>query len=261
MRPLRVAAILLLAAAAAGPLLAYTIYLKDGSRLIAREKYRVEDGRAIIVLQNGTQTFIEASEIDVARTEKANQGSYGTAFVIDDQGNVVDAPVSPAEKKQSLVDMAAGAGPKASTRSRATRPAPESAAGTKYPRTGAGFVDLTVFPRAPYRNLDVAVEASRFLRALGIGEFKVFQGTGPGRAFVEMTTNSEASVFRGLQAAADTLIHLRNKYPQLVSELELLMTTSSRERAGQFVIDTEAATQLAEKNMDPATFFIENVQF
>ena len=54
------------------PAHAYTIYLKDGSTLIAKEKYRVEEGKAIITLQNGTQTFIDASEIDVARTERTN---------------------------------------------------------------------------------------------------------------------------------------------------------------------------------------------
>ena len=41
----------------------------------------------------------------------------------------------------------------------------------------------------------------------------------------------------------------------------LLMMTSSRERAGQFVIDAQAAASLTDKSMDPATFFIEHVQF
>ena len=50
----------------AAPLSAYTIYLKDGTRIVAKQKYRVdEDGKAIITLQNGTQTFIKSSEIDV----------------------------------------------------------------------------------------------------------------------------------------------------------------------------------------------------
>ncbi|MGB5514244.1 MAG: hypothetical protein WBP36_06945, partial [Thermoanaerobaculia bacterium] len=52
---------ILMIAIMAIPAGAYTIYLKDGSRLIAKEKHRLEDGKAIIVLQNGTRTFIEAS--------------------------------------------------------------------------------------------------------------------------------------------------------------------------------------------------------
>ena len=61
------AASLLLATAA------YTIVLKDGSTLVAKEKYTVQNGRAIITLLNGTQTFVPADRIDVKRTEQANR--------------------------------------------------------------------------------------------------------------------------------------------------------------------------------------------
>ena len=81
---------ILMIAIMAIPAGAYTIYLKDGSRLIAREKHRLEDGKVIIVLQNGTRTFIEASEIDITRTEQANLGDYGTALVLED-GQLVEA--------------------------------------------------------------------------------------------------------------------------------------------------------------------------
>ncbi len=76
-----------------------------------------------------------------------------------------------------------------------------------------------------------------------------------------MITNSEASVFRSLKAAADTLIHLRNQYPGMIEELELLMITSERERAGQFLLDPPAAIRLADNRVDPSIFFIENVQY
>ena len=261
MRRLKLLPILLLALATVGPLFAYTIYLKDGSTLIAREKFRVEEGKAIITLQNGTQTFIDASEIDVPRTERVNQGNYGTAFFIDEEGQVVEAPVSPVEQRQRLADVASRAEPTVSTRSPATRPETGPSTEANYHRTYTGFIDLTVFPRTPYRDLDIAVETSRFLRALGVNDFKVFQGTAGQRAFLEMTTNSEASVFRSLEAAADTLIHLRNQFPDQVQEFEVLLTTSNRDRAGQFLIDAETARQLADTGVDTAAFFIQNVQF
>lgn len=253
--------LLLLALATVGPLFSYTIYLEDGSTVIAREKYRVEEGKAIIVLQNGTQTFIDASEIDVARTERANQGNYGTAFFIDEEGQVVEAPASPVEQKQRLTDVASRSEPTVGTRSPAMRPETGVSSDADYRRTHTGFVDLTVFPRTPYRNLEIAVEAARFLRTLGVNEFKVFQGTEGQRAFVEMTTNSESSAFRSLEAAADTLIHLRNQFPDQVQELELLLITSNRDRAGQFFIDAETAMRLADSGVDAATFFLQHVQF
>ena len=242
------------------PLSAYTIYLKDGSTLIAKGKYRLEEGKAIIVLQNGTQTFIDATEIDIERTERVNQGNYGTAFFIDDEGQVVEAPVTPTEK-QTLTDIAGRTESTTSTRTPATRPATATAEPVEHIRTEGGFIDLTMAPRTPYRNLEVAVEISRFLRTLGLTEFKVFQGTEPQRVFLEMTTNSEATVFRSLEAAADTLVHLRNQYPAEIEEIELLFSTSNRDRAGQFLIDNELATQLGNKNVETSSVFIANVQF
>ena len=242
------------------PLEAYTIYLKDGSTLVAKEKYRVEDGKALIVLQNGTQTFIDAAEIDVEKTERINKSNYGTAFFIDEEGKVIEAPVTPTER-QTLADIASSTDPTPNTRSRATRPEAIEATGTDYPRTDAGFVDLTVIPRTPYRDMDISVEIARFLRSLAVSDFKVFQGTAPKRIFLEMTANSEATVFRNVEAAADTLVHLRNQYPDQVEELEVLLITSNRDRAGQFLIDPELAALLGNKSTDTAAFFIANVQF
>jgi len=260
MHRLTTALICLLVLATVAPLSAYTIYLKDGSTLIAKEAYRVEDGKALIVLQNGTQTFIDATEIDIERTERVNMGNYGTAFFIDDDGKVVEAPITPTEK-QTLTDVAARAEPRASNRSPATRPTAGATEPVDHIMTKGGFIDLTLAPRTPYRDLDIAVEISRFLRTLGLTEFKVFQGTEPLRVFLEMTANSEGTVFRSLEAAADTLVHLRNRYPDQVEELEVLFTTSNRDRAGQFLIDDEMAAQLGDKNTETSTFFIANVQF
>lgn len=256
----RFALICLVILALTAPLSAYTIYLKDGSTLIAKEKYRVEDGKALIVLQNGTQTFIDASEIDVAKTERINQGNYGTAFFIDDEGKVIEAPVTPTEK-QTLTDVAGRTDSRASSRTPATRPDTGTTDTTPQIMTKGGFVDLTIAPRTPYRDLDIAVEISRFLRTLGLTDFKVFQGTQPRRLFLEMTTNSEATVFRSLEAAADTLMHLRNQYPDQVEEFEILFSTSNRDRAGQFLLNDELAAQLGDKNTETSSFFIANVQF
>lgn len=244
----------------AGSAAAYTIYLRDGSRLIAREEYRIEGDKAIIVLQNGTQTFIDASEIDVERTLQANQGKHGTAFVIDDEGRVVEAPIVQSEEPRSLTDVSRRS-PSGSARPPVTRSSTQTQGPEDVARTLSGSVDLTIFPRIPYRDLEIASDTSRFLRALGVSEFQIYQGTQQDRAFLEITTNSEASVFRGLEASADALLHLRQRFPGKIDVLEVLMTTSNRERAGQFVFDPETALQIAEKRIDTAAFFIANVQF
>ena len=243
------------------PLLAYSIYLKDGSRLIAKEKYTIEDGKAIIVLQNGTQTFIDLSEIDIPHTDEANEGRYGTAWVIED-GKLTEAPIAQPDEKQTLTDVSRRDEAAARTRPRATRETVvEQPQTNDVRRTTSGVVDLAVFPRTPYRNLEVSGETSRFLKALGVEEFHIYQGTDQKRAFLEVITNSEASVFRGIEAAADTLLHLRNSYSDQIESFEVLLVTANRERAGQFLLTPESASELADESLDASVFFISNVQF
>ena len=76
-----------------------------------------------------------------------------------------------------------------------------------------------------------------------------------------MTANSEATVFRSIEAAADTLVHLRNQFPDQIEELEVLLTTSNRDRAGQFLIDEEIAAALGGEDQETAEIFIAHVQF
>ncbi|HBL26256.1 MAG TPA: hypothetical protein DD490_05405, partial [Acidobacteria bacterium] len=73
---------ILVALLAAAPLAAYTIYLKDGSTVQSKGKYRIEGNRAYIVLPNGTASVLDARLIDVKRTESANQADYGGNAVI-----------------------------------------------------------------------------------------------------------------------------------------------------------------------------------
>jgi hypothetical protein len=260
MRRLPVLAAALLLAALATPLAAYTIYLKDGTHVVAREKYRVENGRAIITLQNGTQTFIAAAEIDVARTENANQRNYGTAVVLED-GKVSTSPkpAPPPPAKPTLADLIASRAATPRERPEARRPGPESKEPTKTP---AGNVDLRELPRGPFAQLEVAAEIQQLYRSQGIQEeVAIFRGTQADRPLIEITTNSEASIFRALEASAQVLSQVRQRQPRRVAALEILMMTAARERAGQFLLTPELADELAGQRADTAAFFVKHVQF
>jgi hypothetical protein len=259
MHRLKIILVLLLLVAVSGPLLAYTIYLKDGSRLVAREVYRVQDGKAIITLQNGTQTFIDASEIDVQRTLNANREGYGTALMVD-EGKVIEGPiVREDQKEESLVDLAARGETRARDRPQARRPSGEDSIGRQV--TAAGFIDLGSITRRPYANMEVSSEIKRIYLGQGVEAVQVHQGTQPNSAFVEITTDSEASVFRALEASADALVHIRTQYPDLVDGFEVFLITSSRSRAGQFLLTADAASALAEDRITSSDFFVRQVQF
>ena len=73
------AALLLVAMPAWG----YVVILKDGTQIITREKYRREGDRVYLILQNGTETFITASEIDFAKTDELNVENIGQVRVIE----------------------------------------------------------------------------------------------------------------------------------------------------------------------------------
>ena len=255
--PRRSAAAVLLALCA-GPLAAYTVWLKDGSSIAARGPYEVKKGKAIITLVNGEQSFIDASQIDAARTTAANQGKdyntteLGTTRVVPGQETL-----PPPDK--SLTDLIATHRP--STRQlpsakRAGEPTPGQTV-----RSRAGYLDLTTLPRVPYARAEVVADLQPFLRSQGLDEVEILNGSQPDRLLIEVTTGSEAAVFQGLNAGANALLRLRERFPQAIAAVEILMKTPAREKAGQFVLTPETAAALVAKKIDAPAFFVANVQF
>jgi hypothetical protein len=253
---------LLLALLVAAPLLAagYTIYLKDGSHVVAKEKYRIENGRAIITLLNGTQTFVPASQIDAKRTEEVNRSGYGSAVVLPGTPQEVgQAPAEP-RKEKTLADLIAAraAAPRELPGSR--RATADSAPG-RLTRTKAGYVDFATLARKPYSHAEVTAELQQFFRGQGIEGVEIHDGSRGDHPLIEITTNSEGSVFQALTTAANALLHLRGLFPSRVAAFDLLLSTPARERAGQFVLTPELASDLVSKRVDVTSFFVKNVQF
>lgn len=243
----------------APPAAAYIVVLKDGSRIVADKEYEIRGERAIITLPNGTETFLDAAEIDREATEEANQRGYGRALIIDrsDTKQVRAAP-EPEERSKSLTELAG----------RETRPdrlephrrrerAGDGAAG----RTPAGYLDLSSLPHRPFANLDLAAEVQLLLRGQGIDGVELYQGSEPDRLYAGITANSEASVFRALEVAAAALLAASDSHPGEVSALELYLTTSDRQRAGQFVLTPELARELVGGGIEASRFFVKHVQF
>ena len=245
------------------PAWSYVIILKDGSRMEAEEKYTVRDGRAYFVLPNGAETYLAADEIDVAATERVNRVGPGGALVIEggevrertpgERSNVEEAP--------RLADLIAARETGPGRLERQRRDPGASAVGATASRTSAGFTDLGSLPRRPLPDLDLAADLQQFYRGQGVEGAELYRGTSGDRPFVEITTNSEASVFRALEVSAEALVALRDGDEERVGALEILLTTPERQRAGQFVMTPELAQALAGEEVTVARFFIENVQF
>ena len=251
---------------AVSPLFAYTIYLKDGSTVQAKDKYTLDGDRAVITLPNGTQTFLPAKKIDVARTEQANQNDYGSAVVIDDS-HQAPPPSAVTAPKKTISDLIHTKPPeprplppaRREARPGSTPPVANASPGSLL-KTRAGFLDLATLARRPFAQGDVAGELQQFFRSQGIEEVEIYQGTQSERPMVEVTTNSEGGVFKALAVGANALLRTRDKHPR-ISGFELLLMTPGKERAGQFVLTPELATELASRHIEVSAFYLNNVQF
>jgi hypothetical protein len=258
-KPARPAVLVALLALLAAPALlpAYTIVLKDGSTVQAKEKYKIQGNRALITLPNGTQSFLDVRTIDVARTEKANQVDYGTAVVLRD--TPASAPPPPQPQGKRLADLIAR--DKSAPRDLPeVRREPTTRREGPVGRTRSGAPDLNAMVRKPFSSLEAAAELQTFFRAQEIEEVAIYQGTQADRPLLEVTTNSEAAVFRALTVGSNALLHVRQTNPR-VAALELLLLTPSKERAGQFVLTPEMAEDLVARKVEVGAFYVRNVQF
>jgi hypothetical protein len=251
------AILLMIAVLTAGPVAAYTIYLKDGSTVQAKSKYRIEGNRAYIVLPNGTQSFIDAREIDVKRTEAANKADYGgNAVILQEAAPPTDGTPAPPPQRR-LSDVIAKRGSELPGPQRE----PVKATPLDSLKTRSGHPDLTTLPRRAYEPAEIAAEIRQFFLGQGVAEVAVFSGTRPSHPLVQVTASTESGVFKGLAVGANAVLHIRDRFPGKVDAFDLLLVTPTNERAGQFVLTPEMASDLVAKKVQLAAFFIENVQF
>lgn len=241
------------------PASAYIVVMKDGSKITAAEEYEVRGDKAIITLPSGAVTQIDLDEIDQEETRRANSRGYGDAELVDDgtTRQVENAPVETTPKR-NLSDIA-------DRRTQLDRLEPrrraERGAIRAPERTAAGFTDLSRLVRQPFADLEAASEVQRFFRGQGIDGVELYQGTRPDHLYVEVTTASEASVFRSLEVAAQALLASRESHPEAIEAMELYLATPDRERAGQFVLTRALAENLVGGGTEVSQFFLENVQF
>lgn len=258
-RPALAAIALVAALVVAAPAAAYIVVMKDGSKLTAAKEYEVKGDMAIITLPSGAVTQIELDKIDREKTKETNERGYGDAQLVDD-GTTRQVKKAPEEeaRRRDLSGLANRETQieRLEPRRRADREDVRSAA-----RTAAGFTDLSRVVRQPFNDLVVASEVQRLFRGQAIDGVELYQGTEPSHLYVEITTASEASVFRALEVAAQALLAARETHPRAITAMEIYLATPDRERAGQFVLTRELAEELNGGGTEVSAFFVENVQF
>lgn len=233
---------------------AYTIILKDGTRILAKTKYTVRGDRAIIVLPSGTEAAYSAAEIDVAATDAANRQDVGTAVVIEGgkvQTLQTGAPPPPKSSLQDFIQKRSAGLPEPPPATQ-TRPAvgsPERR--ERIDRSG----------RAPFRDAALANELRAFLITRGAAA-DVYQGTTPRRARLVFETRAEGPVFKALVASATALIQIRHQFPERIDAFEVICEVPDDEGlGGRFTLTPEQAADLVSGRVDLTRFYVENVEF
>ncbi|HEY0781730.1 MAG TPA: hypothetical protein VGE98_04680 [Thermoanaerobaculia bacterium] len=249
-------AALLTLLAVVAPLAADVLVLKDGSTIQIKGGYKIEKGKALFTLLNGTRSIMDADKIDVQKTDAANKNHYGSATILD-QGASIASNAKPILKQTTLSDL---------INSRGTNPRdlpsakPQAKELTGVAMTKTGFPDLNAVPRRPLSSPEVAVELLQFLRGQGLAEAQVWAGTQSNRVLVEVQTGSETQVFQALNTGANALLQVHDRHPQ-VGALELLMLTPAGDKGGQFVLTPDMAADLVAKRTDLVSFYVRYVQF
>jgi len=229
---------------------AYVIYLKDGTRIVAQQKYSVKGSNALFKTKLGALTSVPLVAIDVARSDKVNSQGLGDAELLDwiDSGPPTPTPKPTASVtglghlRSEVVQVNAGA----------NRPTPTPS---------------MVFREIKYRDEKVDKVFQHGLESYHLYLFRTSQGSRPEYLFVEVQVNGQPEVVRALQALCTTYnliaddLGKSKEIERMPERLEIQMLNESGKEAGVFRISATDAAELASGKITAEAFFVKHVIF
>jgi hypothetical protein len=229
-------AALVLAAPAA--LAEYIVVLTDGRRYVAHEKYKVQNGKAIISLTNGRTIQVEIGSIDQAASEAATRSGLGDVKIL---------ATVPTQDTASAGTSRPPLGSIATIR----RPEPRATTSTS-PSDAIGT------PATPGIRLDPAL-ASKFTAAfenVGLFERSLEMRT-DSVLRIDVTADNEDHVFKAISATSFIYANV----PSNLEAVELFMRTSTGGSSGRFQMTKEQAIALADQKVAWYDYFVRNVLY
>jgi len=223
----------------------YVVILKNGGRVVAREKYEVKGQTVIITTKLGTLTSIPLSQVDLEATWLFNARRIGDATPLDwlDENKPTPVP-TPTVTVTTLGKIRRGIA------------APENDAARPTPTPGIAFRDAT------YRDPKVQRAFEEGLEAYHIYLYRTGTGTQSTYLFLEVQVNGQREVTKALEAVTTTYHLLAEKAPERAPEkVEIQMLNESGKEAGLFRVSAEDATRLATGKVTAEDFFLQQVIF
>ncbi len=249
------------------PGFAYTVYLKDGSRILAKEKYVVQGDRVLITLPSGQTSSLPLEEIDLARTEEANRQGLGTALVIEG-GKAQDLqPGQTPPPKPTLQDLIRQG-------SKSPAPPPPVTRPQGWPQRELPARPTPQTPNAPAQPSQtqatskpepslVNSPAGAWLLGFLADRKSVGQVSAPraGQLLVSVPCSQESDVLRALVVTAAGLEELQKQFPGQISRIRLELLDPAGASAGKFNLTRDNVEELLSGRLDAGTFFVRYVEF
>lgn len=223
----------------------YVVVLRNGARVVARDRYQIKGSNVVVTLKNGTFTSIPLSQVDVAATDRLNARNFGDATPLDwvDQATPTPTP-SPTPSVAGLGHIIPGLA------------RPEHDAARPTPTPGISLRD------AEYPDKQVERTFEEGLERYHLYLYRTSAGTQPGYLFIELRVNGQSEVVKALQAVTGTYHVLATSAPDRAPvRVELQMLNESGKEAGLFRLSPEDAADLATAKITAEEFFIRKVIF
>lgn len=224
---------------------AYVVVLRNGSRVVTRERYKIKGSNAIVTLKNGTLTSIPLSQIDLGATDRLNVQNLGDATPLDWVDMATPTPVpTPTPSVAGLGHIIPGLA------------RPENDAARPTPTPGISLRDVEFTDKQVERAFEEGLE--RYHLYL----YRTSVGTQLGYLFIELRVNGQSEVVKALQAVTSTYHVLVTSAPDRAPvRVELQMLNESGKEAGLFRLSPEDAAELATAKITAEEFFIRKVIF
>jgi hypothetical protein len=223
----------------------YIIVLRNGTRVVARERYQVKGPNAIFVTKIGTLTSLPLSQIDTTATAKANALNLGDAEALDwvDIQKMFPTP-TPTPPVSALGRIRPGVATK------------EGDAAKPTPTPGVGYRD------ARYRDPQVDMAFQQGLESYHLYLYRTSEGTQGSYLFIEIQVNGQPETLKALQAVSSTYQLLAEKAPERLPErVEIQMINEAGKEAGLFRMSVADAAELVSGKVTPDKFFVDHVIF
>lgn len=236
-------AVLSLAAVMAVEALAdYTVVLRDGTRYKARQKYTIQNGKALIHLTSGQTLTVDPNLIDVAKSEQITK--LGVNANIVDLNTNQPAGAVPAPQEPSLGDQVR-LRQRAKAAQQKSAPAPTPAVATPALPTGS-------LPARVVETFDKAYEN------VSIFEKKI-TSTGPRSLRAEVTVDTEDHVFNAISATSFLITRNAGMDNVQIDMVELFMKTTTGGSAGRFQMTRADAEALTNRSISQQDYFVRKV--